>query len=147
MKTNVSLLSFILMSFLFINQIDAQTNAPNKEDIKVLVDHMDYCNAIKTALKGKVFYLRVNQESITDLEYQETQNEIESAKQCIANAKTEVTKLKETYPNWFESPMASLVVGKKVYTPSWIGYQVAVIVGSYRPIFQAFDGIKHRTRG
>ncbi|MFT5437230.1 MAG: Na+-translocating ferredoxin:NAD+ oxidoreductase RnfC subunit [Ulvibacter sp.] len=142
MKTKASIISFILISFLFGSQIVAQINTPNKENLKSLADNMDNCKAIKTVLEGKAFFLNENQETIIDVEYLEIQKKVASARLCIASTKAEVAKLKKTYPEWFESHLSGVVVGKQVYTPSWINYQVAVIVGSFSRVFKAFDGVQ-----
>lgn len=142
MKTKLPYLIVLIVSFLFANQMQAQRKAPTQDCMKILVENIKECNASKATLKGKVLYLRINSESITEMEYQETLNEIESAKQCIANSKIEVAKLEKTYPEWFNSPMSRIVVGKQVYTPSWMRYQVAIIVRTYKPIFEEFEAIQ-----
>lgn len=142
MKTKLPFLIVLLVSFIFANQLQAQQKAPTKDCMKILVKNLENCNANRATLKGKVLYLRINMESITAMEYQETLNEVESAKQCIANSKAEVAKLEENFPDWFNSPMSSIVVGKQTYTPSWMRYQVAIIVRTYRPIFEEFKEIQ-----
>ena len=142
MRTKLPYLIALLLNFIFLNQIQAQLKAPTKDCMKNLVENIENCNTGKATLKDKVLYLRINKESVTTMEYQETLNEIESAKKCIANSKAEVAKLEETYPDWFNSPMSSIVIGKQAYTPSWIRYQVAVIVRTYKQIFEEFYAIQ-----